>query len=248
MLTKYLMNINYFLLAATMLLSILFIAFVVFHSGLEKWNRKQRWNKVVTNKTREIKISKQEVNNPEMGHPLNEDEIENFLQTLDPSLLAGIENIILTNRLDYMNISYFGSYSPFRSFHTEEGATINLYPLEMEGDLYKYYAPISITRRLGPNNNFPTNEAFYFLLEKDVAKQEMLFTLGHEIAHSYYYIKDQVLFGEELELQCDQFSRGLGCQSLIFDNYFSESNPLYRAGVRIGYIHELNKKTISQRS
>ncbi|MFV8826434.1 hypothetical protein [Alkalihalobacterium sp. APHAB7] len=241
MLTKYLMYTNYFLLAVTMLLSLFFIGFVVFHSSLEKWNRKRRWNKVVTNKTREIKISKHKVTDPDMGHPLTVDDIRSFLQTLDPSLLVGIEHILLTNRLDYMNIGYFGSYSPFRSFHTEEGGTINLYPLEMEGDLYKYYAPTSITNRLGPNNKLPTSRGFYFLLDKEAAKQEMLFTLGHEIAHSNYFIKDQVLFGEELELKCDQFSRGLGCQSLTFDNSFAERNQLYRDRVRIGYIHELNE-------
>lgn len=240
MLAKYLMYINYFLLAATLLFSLFFVCFVVFHSGLEKWNRKRRWNKVITNKTKEIIISQHNVKDPNLGHPFNEDDIRSFLQALDPSLLVGIEQILLTNRLDYMNIGYFGSYSPFRSFHTDEGATINLYPLEMEGNLYKYYVPTASPKELGSTSDFPTKEKFYFLLDQEAAKREMLFTLGHEIAHSYYYIKDQVLFGQELELKCDQFARKLGCKSLTFDEWFAERNQLYQGGAAVGYIHEIS--------
>lgn len=174
---------------------------------------------------KQIKLQRIPFNQKIHDCPLSDQDISDFLARLQSSYstaLVGIDTISIEDREEGLSHMIFASYTPEHSVRSPLGAVIRLYPLERdiyETDKYRYYVD--------------EDKNCYWLLTEQEAKNEMLFSLGHEFGHNVIYSLERRMFGGEIEKECDEFAISIGESTIERD--LIENRELHSDGQKVGY-------------
>ncbi len=193
-----------------------------------KWRRQRNLKLIEKYKGyKPIKLNREKLSNPKLDFPISKDDILELVMKAERTFsfaLAGIEEISLEGR-GGESYQVFASYMPPSKLRSTTGATIRLYPFERDsGDssLFRFY--------LDPA------ETYYWLMDEQEAKDEILFSLGHEIGHNILYNTERRIKDRDIENECDKISSLIGAVSR--QQKFEENKTVYKDGVEIGSIED----------
>jgi len=163
---------------------------------------KKYFDQIYKNKgLKEIKFYRETFRDENYDIPISCEEVKEVLRRAEKkhsTALVGIEEISFEDRPEEYPYQIFASYTPDKDDRSKIGAVIRVYPLERdpEENMYRFYTDVE------------KND--YWLMTKEEARDELLFSLGHEIGHNIRYNYERRLFGEEIENYCDEFSKQIG--------------------------------------
>ena len=163
---------------------------------------KKYFDQIYKNKgLKEIKFYRETFRNENYDVPISREEVNELLKRAEEkhaSALVGIEEISFEDRPEEYPYQIFASYTPDIDDRSNIGAVIRVYPLERdpEENMYRFYTDVE--------------KNYYWLITKEEARDELLFSLGHEIGHNVRYNFERRLFGDEIENYCDDFSKQIG--------------------------------------
>lgn len=178
-----------------------------------------------------IKVGKYALTNEKECFPFSDKDIEDTLEKAEErysSALIGLESIILGDRPSFLTYQVFGSYTPHSKDKAPEGAVIRLFPLERDeyhADMFRFY--------------LDKEKEHYWLLTKDEARDEMMFTLAHEVGHNLIYNQERKLHGPKVEQECDTLASSMGCISR--EKEFIEIKEVYKDNHILGYVRDIER-------
>ncbi|WP_121663749.1 hypothetical protein [Metabacillus litoralis] len=196
--------------------------FILVMSALSKGpslrKSKKYFNEIYKNKgLKEIKFYRETFRNENYDVPISREEVNELLRRAEEkhsTALVGIEEISFEDRPEEYPYQIFASYTPDNDDRSSIGAVIRVYPLERdpEENMYRFYTDVE--------------KNYYWLITKEEARDELLFSLGHEIGHNIRYNFERRLFGDEIEDYCDEFSKQIG--QTTYEQDYVKTRKLYK--------------------